>query len=144
MVNIRPNYYVSFAIIVRVGIAILTRSYFQPDEYFQSLEVAHHLVFGYGHLTWEWVSPEPIRSVLYPALNTPVYWLLKISKLDQTNLLVRIFELRNIYRLSCRLRSGGHAFFTGCWRLAPTFGFVGSLERSLVQDMPPSLYAESI
>ncbi|TCD66007.1 glycosylphosphatidylinositol anchor biosynthesis [Steccherinum ochraceum] len=60
----------------------------KPDEYFQSLEVAHHFVFGYGHLTWEWVSPKPIRSVLYPALNIPIYWLLKIFRLDRTDLLI--------------------------------------------------------
>lgn len=43
----------ALALAVRVLIAVLTRSFFQPDEYFQSLEVAHHLVFGYGALTWE-------------------------------------------------------------------------------------------
>ena len=39
------------ALAVRVAIALATRTFFQPDEYFQSLEVAHHAVFGYGHLT---------------------------------------------------------------------------------------------
>ncbi|KAJ6296068.1 hypothetical protein OIU78_023996 [Salix suchowensis] len=24
------------------------------DEHWQALEVAHRIVFGYGHLTWEW------------------------------------------------------------------------------------------
>lgn len=67
---------------VRVLIALCTRTFFQPDEYFQALEPAHHLVFGYGHLTWEWVNPQPIRSILYPALNIPVYWILKVLGLD--------------------------------------------------------------
>lgn len=35
-------------------ISLLTRSYIDPDEYWQSLEPAHWLVFGYGELTWEW------------------------------------------------------------------------------------------
>ncbi|PFH54143.1 glycosyltransferase family 22 protein [Amanita thiersii Skay4041] len=67
------------ALLLRISIAIFTRTYFQPDEYYQSLEPAYHAVFGYGHLTWEWLSSQPIRSVIYPALNIPVYWLLKIS-----------------------------------------------------------------
>ena len=79
---------VAFA--VRVVIALATCTFFQPDEYFQSLEVAHHAVFGYGHLTWEWLAPRPIRSVLYPALTIPVYWLLKTLELDQSAALVRI------------------------------------------------------
>lgn len=76
------------ALLVRISLALLTRTFFQPDEYFQSLEVAHHIVFGYGHLTWEWLAPQPIRSVLYPALNVPIYWALKVTGLDGTDLLV--------------------------------------------------------
>ncbi|KAH7889562.1 glycosyltransferase family 22 protein [Phlebopus sp. FC_14] len=71
-----------FCLCFRVFIAIATRSYFQPDEYFQALEPAHRFVFGYGHLTWEWVNPTPLRSILYPALNIPVFYLLKLTGLD--------------------------------------------------------------
>ncbi|KAI0306813.1 glycosyltransferase family 22 protein [Multifurca ochricompacta] len=78
----------ALALAVRISIALLTRTFFQPDEYFQALEPAHHLVFGYGDLTWEWTSKPPIRSILYPALNVPVYWLLKILRLDGTVLLI--------------------------------------------------------
>jgi len=77
-----------FSVVFRVLVALFTQSYFQPDEYFQGLEPAHKYVFGYGHLTWEWVNPEPLRSMLYPALNVPVYWLLKVSGLDVYPLLV--------------------------------------------------------
>ena len=73
-----------YALIIRVLVALCTRTFFQPDEYFQSLEPAHHLVFGYGHLTWEWLSPRPIRSIIYPALNVPIYWLLKITGLSES------------------------------------------------------------
>lgn len=76
------------ALAVRIGIALATCTFFQPDEYYQSLEVAHHLVFGYGQLTWEWLAPKPIRSIVYPALNAPVYWLLKVLGLDGTAALV--------------------------------------------------------
>ncbi|KAL6056153.1 Mannosyltransferase [Balamuthia mandrillaris] len=34
--------------------ALLVKTYFAADEYWQSLEVAHNTVFGYGYLTWEW------------------------------------------------------------------------------------------
>lgn len=83
------------ALIVRVCIALGTQTFFQPDEYFQSLEVAHHFVFGYGHLTWEWLSYSPIRSILYPALNVTVYYALKWAQLDGTRLLVGEYRLRS-------------------------------------------------
>ena len=86
------QYTTPIAILTRVAIALATRTFFQPDEYFQALEPAHFIVFGYGDLTWEWSSNPPIRSILYPALNIPVYWLLKVFHLDGTSLLVRAFS----------------------------------------------------
>ncbi|KAJ7775110.1 glycosyltransferase family 22 protein [Mycena metata] len=73
---------IALAISFRILVALCTSTVFQPDEYFQSLEPAYHLVFGYGHLTWEWLSPQPIRSIIYPALNVPIYWLLRVTGLD--------------------------------------------------------------
>lgn len=77
------------AVVWRVLTATTTRTFFQPDEFFQSLEVAHHAVFGYGHLTWEWVASPPIRSIVYPSLYIPTYWILKKTGLDDTDALVR-------------------------------------------------------
>ncbi|KAL9932066.1 hypothetical protein V8E36_009127 [Tilletia maclaganii] len=78
-------------------------TYFQPDEFWQSLEVAHRIVFGYGYQTWEWrdgrapldassspsaytwdtvIKGSPVRSIAYPAIFVPVYWLLKVLRLD--------------------------------------------------------------
>jgi phosphatidylinositol glycan class B len=34
--------------------SLVVKTFFDPDEYWQSLEVAHEHVFGYGYLTWEW------------------------------------------------------------------------------------------
>jgi phosphatidylinositol glycan class B len=79
----------ALAFIVRIGVALITCTFFQPDEYFQALEPAHEIVFGYGHVTWEWLAPNPVRSILYPALNVPICWLLKVTRLDNTLLLVR-------------------------------------------------------
>jgi len=78
------------SVALRVSIAVLTRTFFQPDEFFQSLEVAHRLVFGYGHLTWEWLALIPVRSFAFPLLFTPAYWLAKVTHLDHTPLLVRL------------------------------------------------------
>lgn len=75
----KPTLHISLC--VRIAIAVLTRTVFQPDEYFQSLEPAFQLIFGYGHLTWEWLAEKPIRSIIYPAVNVPVYWLLKVTGL---------------------------------------------------------------
>ena len=81
------------ALATRMLIALLTRTFFQPDEYFQSLEVAHHAVYGYGHLTWEWLAANPIRSIVYPAIDIPIYWILQLSDLDTTQLLVSVGPL---------------------------------------------------
>lgn len=74
--------------LLRPLIAVFTQTFFQPDEFYQALEPAHHAVFGYGHLTWEWLSTPPIRSIAYPGLFIPIYWILKITGLDDTSLLV--------------------------------------------------------
>ncbi|KAF8590085.1 glycosyltransferase family 22 protein [Ramaria rubella] len=76
------------AICVRVTIALFSVTYFQPDEYFQALEPAHDLVFGYGRLTWEWRVNPPIRSVFFPMLFAPVYWVLKVASLDGSDMLI--------------------------------------------------------
>ena len=94
-----------FAIVWRVAVAVATQTFFQPDEYFQSLEVAHHAVFGYGHLTWEWLATPPIRSVIFPFVYVPVYWVLKQSGLDNGKLLVSLCLVYVcIYRVNSTLR----------------------------------------
>ena len=62
-----------------VGALLTSRTFFQPDEYWQSLEIAHRIVFGYGYRTWEWTSDPPLRSIVHPALFVPLYKLLDIT-----------------------------------------------------------------
>ena len=69
------------AVCIRILVSLFTRTFFQPDEYFQALEPAHNIVFGYGALTWEWLTSKPIRSIIYPAVNVPIYLALKASGL---------------------------------------------------------------
>ncbi|AOA62252.1 Putative glycosyl phosphatidyl inositol biosynthesis mannosyltransferase [Komagataella phaffii CBS 7435] len=63
----------SFLVCFRVWNALSIKTFFQADEYWQTLEPAHWLVFGYGYLTWEWTIQ--LRSFVYPSLFVPVYWL---------------------------------------------------------------------
>ncbi|KAM0786678.1 hypothetical protein ACM66B_002125 [Microbotryomycetes sp. NB124-2] len=80
--------------------ALVSRSFFQPDEYWQSLEVAHRIVFGYGFETWEWRTTGDhgvggllqggrggIRSAVHPMMFVPILWTLELLRLDDTALL---------------------------------------------------------
>ncbi|TNY18316.1 Alg9-like mannosyltransferase family-domain-containing protein [Rhodotorula diobovata] len=42
------------ALVLRLFNAVLSRAFFQPDEYWQALEPAHRWVWGFGWATWEW------------------------------------------------------------------------------------------
>ncbi|RPB12545.1 hypothetical protein P167DRAFT_523089 [Morchella conica CCBAS932] len=55
----------------RIVNALTTRTFFQPDEYFQSLEPAWRMVFGEGWLTWEWRNQ--LRSIAHPLIFAGVY-----------------------------------------------------------------------
>ncbi|KAH6711222.1 glycosyltransferase family 22 protein [Leptodontidium sp. MPI-SDFR-AT-0119] len=55
--------------------ALAVRTFFQPDEYFQSLEPAWQMAFGPqsgAWITWEW--HHQLRSSLHPALFAIVYF----------------------------------------------------------------------
>ncbi|KAI8621107.1 Alg9-like mannosyltransferase family-domain-containing protein [Chytriomyces sp. MP71] len=54
--------------------ALLIRTFFSPDEFWQSLEIAHERVFGSGYLTWEWTHG--VRGFAHPALFAAVFWVL--------------------------------------------------------------------
>jgi len=71
---------------LRIVNSLCVSTYFNPDEYWQSLEVAHKIVFGYGHLTWEW--KEGIRGYSHPLIFAAVYYILRITKLDYPMIVV--------------------------------------------------------
>ncbi|CAN1841556.1 Mannosyltransferase APTG1 [Linum perenne] len=71
----------------RIVNSLLIQTYFNPDEHWQSLEVAHRLVFGYGHLTWEW--KKGIRSYLHPLLFAAFYKVLAVLGLDTPWIMVK-------------------------------------------------------
>ncbi|CCU99738.1 Similar to integral membrane protein involved in GPI anchor synthesis, putative alpha 1,2 mannosyltransferase [Malassezia sympodialis ATCC 42132] len=66
-----------------------SRTVFQPDEHWQSLEIAHGIVFGYGYRTWEWTGKTPIRSIVHPASFVPLYAFLQACGLDASTFIMR-------------------------------------------------------
>ncbi|KAI4225822.1 MAG: hypothetical protein L6R36_003619 [Xanthoria steineri] len=74
-----------FLIAFRILNALSIRTFFQPDEYFQSLEPAWEIAFGPDSgawITWEWKNQ--LRSAIHPALFAGVYWVsAELSKLLQ-------------------------------------------------------------
>ncbi|XP_011018110.1 PREDICTED: GPI mannosyltransferase 3 isoform X1 [Populus euphratica] len=64
----------------RIANSLLIQTYFNPDEHWQALEVAHRIVFGYGHLTWEW--RKEIRSYFHPLVFAVLYKVLALFGLD--------------------------------------------------------------
>ncbi|KAJ2548845.1 glycosylphosphatidylinositol anchor biosynthesis [Coemansia sp. RSA 1933] len=71
---------------LRLGNVYIVQTFTHPDETWQSLEVAHHAVFGYGFLTWEW--RHALRGYAHPLLFATVYKALALLRLDDTWLLV--------------------------------------------------------
>lgn len=76
---------------VRLASVPLIQTFYVPDEYWQSLEVAHKLTFGYGYLTWEWT--QGIRSYVYPAIIAGLYKILDLLQCDHALLLVSDFAM---------------------------------------------------
>lgn len=66
----------------RILNALLVETFHVPDEYWQSLEVAHRAVFGYGFLTWEWQPSATLRSFLHPGLFALLYQFVQWTSLD--------------------------------------------------------------
>lgn len=75
----------------RIVNALLTQTFYQPDEFWQSLEVAHRIAFGYGYLTWEWSSG--LRSIAHPMIFALMYKAIAYLRLDQTKALILVPRL---------------------------------------------------
>lgn len=75
-----------FFLSIRCLMAIISRGYFVPDETWQSVEVAHKLIFGNGYLTWEW--HHGLRSYAHPLIFSAPFYVLKQLSLDSPFLIV--------------------------------------------------------
>lgn len=88
--GLRPHLkVVSVILFVRLLSVFLVQTWYVPDEYWQTLEVAHNQAFGYGALTWEW--QKGIRSYLYPSIVAILYTVLKYTGLDYPQAVVSNF-----------------------------------------------------
>lgn len=87
MRNLFQSIYFSF-ILFRLSSVIFVQTAYAPDEYWQSLEVAHEMAFGYGFLTWEW--KQGLRSYIHPFIFFLLYKILKFMSLDIPFLLINI------------------------------------------------------
>lgn len=67
-------------LLYRILNAVSLETAFVPDEYWQSLEIAHLHVFGYGYETWEW--KERIRGYFFPAMFMVLYNFLRATGMD--------------------------------------------------------------
>ena len=76
------------SVTLRVASVFIVQTHFVPDEYWQSLEIAHGQAFGYGYKTWEWT--QGIRGYIYPMVFTGAYTLLRIFQIDNAWLVIII------------------------------------------------------
>lgn len=125
----------------------LVQTFFNPDEYWQSLEVAHDIAFGYGQRTWEW--EKGLRGYTHPLLFAFIYKTLSLIRCDSPFLLRVVPKMVQsafaalgdlyLFRLSSLVFSSDR---TGWWALASslvnwftffciTRTFSNSLETSL-------------
>ncbi|KAM0838510.1 hypothetical protein ACQ4PT_060924 [Festuca glaucescens] len=82
--------------------ALLVRTYFNPDEHWQCLEVAHRIAFGYDHLTWEW--KRGLRGYLHPLIFAALYKFLAFLHLD-TPWFMLFSQLVNWFMFFCITRT---------------------------------------
>lgn len=78
----------SYLVVWRLISVFVVQTAHVPDEYWQSLEVAHRLAFGYGYVTWEWDMK--IRSYIYPFLLSVIYQALASISLDHVIILTTV------------------------------------------------------
>lgn len=99
-----------------------------PDEYWQSVEVAHELAFGYGFKTWEWQAGARIRGFLHPLTFAAAYKLVALIGLDSRAVVACLPWIMQgcmaavcdifLYKLAVRLFSRQVAF----WALVCSLG----------------------
>ncbi|KAG5881606.1 hypothetical protein JTB14_030303 [Gonioctena quinquepunctata] len=116
------------------------QTFFVPDEYWQSLEVAHNSVFKYGYLTWEWTKG--IRSYIPPLIIAGLYKILQITGLDTANILIyspRILQaILSAYSDLCFYRwSGTRKWAIFCLATSWFWFFTGS--RTLINSLECAL-----
>uniref|UniRef100_A0A8R1E0L2 Mannosyltransferase n=1 Tax=Caenorhabditis japonica TaxID=281687 RepID=A0A8R1E0L2_CAEJA len=103
-------------VVFRCFSVYLVASWFVPDEVYQSAEVAHHLVFGTGHLSWEW--KHSLRSFFHPAFIALILKFLEICSIDSRILVYHVPRLAHALLFSV----ADFSFHRLCRRLCITKG----------------------
>ncbi|XP_065572198.1 GPI mannosyltransferase 3-like isoform X1 [Artemia franciscana] len=81
-------------VLIRLSTLLFVQTWFVPDEYWQSTEVSHRLVFGSGELTWEF--DYGLRSSVIIIIYALIFKTLKICGLDKPCFIImapRFFQL---------------------------------------------------
>ncbi|OKL56510.1 GPI mannosyltransferase 3 [Talaromyces atroroseus] len=91
-----PQNILLFLVAFRIVNALSVRTFFQPDEFFQSLEPAWQVAFGRDSgawITWEW--KHELRSSIHPLFFAVVYyivgsiaWIVQLSSLNSAEFLI--------------------------------------------------------
>lgn len=102
----------ALALVARLVAWPFVDGFVMPDEYFQSLEPAHHLVYGHGVLAWEWEVG--IRSWAVPYAYSALFRIADLVGLAGPGDLPRVAQLANLL-LSLLVVSSS-------WRLGRTAG----------------------
>lgn len=71
---------------IRLFHLYIVRSWYVPDEYWQSLEIAHYITYDFGYRTWEWIVG--LRSYISISWIIITYKILKLFSLDTLQLLI--------------------------------------------------------
>lgn len=77
-------------IVFRICNAVTLKTSFVPDEYWQSVEIAHRWVYGRGYVTWEWI--EHIRGTIHPLIFAALFQGMQLSGVDSPENLVSPVE----------------------------------------------------
>eukprot|EP00897_Mesotaenium_endlicherianum_P004687 jgi/Mesen1/4246/ME000022S03540 len=105
-------------VLFRIFNAVVMRTYFSPDEFWQGPEVAHRIVFGYGYETWEWRAG--LRGYLHPLVYAAPYKLLALCGSDSP-LLVLACNLASWFMLFCITRTNSSCLETSLSTVALYF-----------------------
>ncbi|CAL2033524.1 unnamed protein product [Caenorhabditis brenneri] len=117
VMRMRPLFRLLAKLVVFRCISVyLVSSWFVPDEVYQSAEVAHHLVYGTGHLSWEW--RHSLRSFFHPAIIALILKLLNLLSLDSQILVYHVPRLAHALLFALADLS----FYKICLRLCKTQG----------------------
>ncbi|KAK2708255.1 GPI mannosyltransferase 3-like isoform X2 [Artemia franciscana] len=69
-----------YLVVYRWLCSFSSQAQYHPDEYYQTMEFAHGLQFGYGMATWEF--QEKIRSCIYPLFISTAFTILEYFQWD--------------------------------------------------------------